>query len=140
MMSSQRDLGHSSFFKRADTLLTNVVDKLDRAKIHAAEKEAHNNQLMSRLKQEYEAMSADRQENNKAVEGMRGQADEIEKRKAAHLKASELELQDLMNGYSKLRELSGKNGLSRSNLITDEILAIYMKLIAGKVRLEIGIH
>lgn len=88
--------------------MANALDKLERAKNHAAEKQTTSEHNLARLKHEYDAMSAERQDNNKAVEALRAQAGEVEKAMAEHLKTSEMELQELMDEYWKLRHSSGQ--------------------------------
>lgn len=58
--------------------LSKAEEKMARAQKHATDKRTASQQTLERLKQDYEKMALERQDNDKNVEQMRLQADEIE--------------------------------------------------------------
>ena len=63
-----------------DKQLLNAQYKLERAQRHAEEKRIASQKTIERLQQEYEEMSLERRDNDKQVEEMRADADEIERK------------------------------------------------------------
>lgn len=57
----------------------NAVEKLDRAEKHAKDKRDASQKTIERLQREYEQMDLDRRDNDRQVEELRAQADEIER-------------------------------------------------------------
>ncbi|THH26364.1 hypothetical protein EUX98_g7826 [Antrodiella citrinella] len=89
---------------RVNKQLSNAQEKLERAQRHAEDKRLASQQTIERLQQEYEEMSVERRDNDKQVEEMRAQADEIERKMTEHLKRNEAELNLLLTEYWKLRD------------------------------------
>jgi chromosome segregation ATPase len=58
--------------------LANAHEKLERAQRHAEEKRQASQQTIDRLQREYERMDIERRDNDKQVEELREEADEIE--------------------------------------------------------------
>ena len=58
--------------------MSKAEEKMARAQKHAADKRTASQQTLERLKQDYEQMAHERQDNDKHVEQMRLQADQIE--------------------------------------------------------------
>ncbi|KAH8108199.1 Nuf2 family-domain-containing protein [Cristinia sonorae] len=90
--------------ERVNKQLSNAQEKLERAQRHAEDKRLASQQTIERLQREYEEMSVERRDNDKQVEEMRAQADEIERKMTEHLKKSEAELNQLLTEYWKLRD------------------------------------
>ncbi|KZT66833.1 hypothetical protein DAEQUDRAFT_739729 [Daedalea quercina L-15889] len=65
--------------ERVHKQLSNARVKLERAQQNAEEKRAQSQQTLERLQEEYEKMVVDRQLNDKKVEELRVEADEIER-------------------------------------------------------------
>lgn len=63
---------------------------------------------IERLRREYEEMVAERSENEKHVEEIRNEADEVERKMAEHVRKNELEINQLLGEYWKLRYDTGK--------------------------------
>lgn len=59
--------------------LANAQVKLERAQQNAEEKRAQSQQTLERLQEEYEKMVVDRQVNDRKVEELRAEADEVER-------------------------------------------------------------
>lgn len=59
--------------------LANAQVKLERAQQNAEEKRAQSHQTLERLQEEYEKMVVDRQVNDRKVEELRAEADEVER-------------------------------------------------------------
>ena len=59
--------------------LANAQVKLERAQQNAEEKRAQSQQTLERLQEEYEKMAVDRQVNDRKVEELRAEADEVER-------------------------------------------------------------
>jgi kinetochore protein Nuf2 len=59
---------------------TNAQDKLERAQRHAQEKRSASQQTIERLQIEYEEMVVQRRENEKQVEEINSEANEIERK------------------------------------------------------------
>ncbi|TCD67660.1 kinetochore-associated Ndc80 complex subunit nuf2 [Steccherinum ochraceum] len=90
--------------ERVNKQLSNAQEKLERAQRHAEDKRLASQQNIERLQREYEEMAIERRDNDRQVEDMRAQADEIERKMAEHLKKSEAELVQLLTEYWKLRD------------------------------------
>lgn len=59
--------------------LSNAQEKLERAQRHVEDKRLASQQTIERLQREYEEMSVERRDNDKQVEELRAEADEIER-------------------------------------------------------------
>lgn len=59
--------------------LANAQVKLERAQQNAEERRAQSQQTLERLQEEYEKMVVDRQVNDRKVEELRADADEVER-------------------------------------------------------------
>ncbi|KIJ17229.1 hypothetical protein PAXINDRAFT_112080 [Paxillus involutus ATCC 200175] len=101
--------------------LANAHEKLERAQRHAEEKRQASQQTIDRLQREYERMDIERRDNDKQVEELREEADEIEAKMAEHLKKSEAELDDLLAEYWKLRHET----------------EVYMETLANKLNMSV---
>ncbi|KIL00637.1 hypothetical protein PAXRUDRAFT_129394 [Paxillus rubicundulus Ve08.2h10] len=101
--------------------LANAHEKLERAQRHAEEKRHASQQTIERLQREYERMDIERRDNDKQVEELREEADEIEAKLAEHLKKSEAELDDLLAEYWKLRHET----------------EVYMETLANKLNMSV---
>ncbi|KAH7889874.1 Nuf2 family-domain-containing protein [Phlebopus sp. FC_14] len=102
--------------------LANAQDKLERAQRHAEEKRHASQQTIERLQREYEQMDVERRDNDKQVEELRKEADEIETKMAEHLKKSEAELNELLAEYWKLRHET----------------EVYMETLANKLNMNVS--
>ncbi|KAF9228623.1 hypothetical protein BS17DRAFT_772262 [Gyrodon lividus] len=102
--------------------LTNAQEKLERAQRHAEEKRQASQQTIERLQREYERMDIERRDNDKQVEELRKEADEIEAKIAEHLKKSEAELNELLAEYWKLRHET----------------EVYMETLANKLNMSVS--
>lgn len=60
--------------------LSNAQEKLERAQRHAEDKRTASQQTIERLQREYEEMVLERRDNDKQVEAVRGEADDIERK------------------------------------------------------------
>ena len=60
--------------------LANAQEKLERAQKHAEDKRAASQQTLERLQREYDEMAEERKDNDRQVEELRGQADDIERK------------------------------------------------------------
>lgn len=60
--------------------LSNAQEKLERAQRHAEDKRLASQQTIERLQREYEEMAVERRDNDKQVEELRAEADEIERK------------------------------------------------------------
>ena len=65
--------------QRVHKKLANAQVKLERAQQNAEEKRAQSQQTLERLQEEYEKMVVDRQVNDRKVEELRAEADEVER-------------------------------------------------------------
>ncbi|KIK24910.1 hypothetical protein PISMIDRAFT_97675 [Pisolithus microcarpus 441] len=101
--------------------LANAQEKLERAQRHAEEKRHASQQTIERLQREYEQMDVERRENDKQVEELRKEADEIETKMAEHLRKSEVELNELLAEYWKLRHET----------------EVYMETLANKLNMNV---
>ncbi|KAI5983850.1 Nuf2 family-domain-containing protein [Pisolithus albus] len=101
--------------------LANAQEKLERAQRHAEEKRHASQQTIERLQREYEQMDVERRENDKQVEELRKEADDIETKMAEHLKKSEVELNELLAEYWKLRHET----------------EVYMETLANKLNMNV---
>ncbi|KAG5650919.1 hypothetical protein H0H81_010526 [Sphagnurus paluster] len=107
--------------ERVEKQLSNALEKLERAQRHAKDKKVTSQRTIERLQREYEEMDVERRDNDKHVEELRGEANEVEKKMADHLKKGETELNELLAEYWKLR------------LETD----IYMETLANKLKMRV---
>ncbi|KAF9239623.1 Nuf2 family-domain-containing protein [Melanogaster broomeanus] len=101
--------------------LANAQEKLERAQRHAEEKRHASQLTIERLQREYEQMDIERRDNDKQVEEVRKEADEIEAKMAEHLKKSEAELNELLAEYWKLRHET----------------EVYMETLANKLNMSV---
>jgi kinetochore protein Nuf2 len=65
-------------YQRVHKQFSNAQDKLDRAQRHAEEKRLTSQKTIEKLQKEYDEMAIERKENDKEVEVLRGEAEEIE--------------------------------------------------------------
>ncbi|RXW17416.1 hypothetical protein EST38_g8443 [Candolleomyces aberdarensis] len=89
--------------ERVQKQLANALEKLERAQKHAEDKKHASHRTIERLQREYDEMVLERKDNDKQVEELRGEANAVEEKMAEHLRASELELTELLAEYWKLR-------------------------------------
>ena len=59
---------------------SNAQEKLERAQRHAEDKRLASQQTIERLQREYEEMAVERRDNDRQVEELRAEADEIERK------------------------------------------------------------
>ncbi len=107
--------------KRVHKQHSNALEKLDRAQKHAEDKRLASAHTLNRLQHEYEEMSVERADNDRHVEELRHQADEVEKRMGDHMRVSQAELNELLTEYWKLR------------YATD----VYMETLANKLGMQV---
>lgn len=60
--------------------LSNAQEKLERAQRHAEDKRIASQHTIERLQREYEEMAVERRDNDRQVEELRAEADEIERK------------------------------------------------------------
>ncbi|KAI0060855.1 hypothetical protein BV25DRAFT_1827411 [Artomyces pyxidatus] len=108
--------------ERGQKQLSNAQEKLERAQRHAEDKRQASQQAIERLQREYEDMALERRDNDKHVEELRGEADEVERKMAEHLKRSEAELHELLAEYWKLRHET----------------EVYMETLANKLGMQVS--
>ena len=63
--------------------LSNAQEKLELAQRHAEDKRLASQQTIERLQREYEEMAVERRDNDRQVEELRAEADEIERKVGA---------------------------------------------------------
>lgn len=102
--------------------LANAQDKLERAEKHAEEKRYASQHAIERLLREYEQMDVERRDNDKQVEELRKEADDTEAKITEHLKKSEVEMNDLLTEYWKLRQGT----------------EVYMETLANKLNMNVS--
>ncbi|EIW87189.1 hypothetical protein CONPUDRAFT_161784 [Coniophora puteana RWD-64-598 SS2] len=107
--------------ERAHKQLANAHEKLERAARHAEERRAAAQATLDRLKDEYDDMLRERQTNDAEIEGLRGEADEIERQMGEHLRKSEGEINELLAEYWKLRHET----------------EVYMETLANKLNMSV---
>ncbi|KAG5643896.1 hypothetical protein DXG03_009467 [Asterophora parasitica] len=107
--------------ERVEKQLSNAHDKLERAQRHAEEKKMASQRTIDRLQREYDEMAVERRDNDKQVEELRGEANDVEKKMAEHIRSGEAELNDLLAEYWKLRHE------------TD----VYMETLANKLNMRV---
>ncbi|KAF8078200.1 Nuf2 family-domain-containing protein [Lyophyllum atratum] len=107
--------------ERVEKQLSNAHDKLERAQRHAEEKQISSQRTIDRLQHAYDEMAVERRDNDRQVEELRADANEVEKKMAEHLKKGEAELNELLAEYWKLRHE------------TD----VYMETLANKLNMRI---
>ncbi|KAG6811487.1 hypothetical protein H0H92_007179 [Tricholoma furcatifolium] len=107
--------------QRVEKQLSNAHEKLERAQRHAEEKKATSQRTIERLKQEYAQMADERRDNDKHVEELRAEANEVEKKMAEQIKKGEIEHNELLAEYWKLRHE------------TD----VYMETLANKLNMRV---
>ena len=76
--------------QRVNKQLVNAQEKLERAQRHAEDKKIASQRTIERLQREYDEMVSERRDNEKQVEELRGEADEIETKVGALLAATTL--------------------------------------------------
>ncbi|KAK0228252.1 Nuf2 family-domain-containing protein [Armillaria fumosa] len=89
--------------ERVEKQLSNAHEKLERAQRHAEEKKLASQRTIDRLQKEINDMAVERRDNDKQVEQLRLEAEEVERKMAEHLRASQLEINELLGEYWKLR-------------------------------------
>ncbi|KAL7283136.1 hypothetical protein ACG7TL_002562 [Trametes sanguinea] len=107
--------------ERVHKQFSNAQEKLERAQRHAEDKRLASQQTIERLQREYEEMSVERRDNDRQVEELRAEADEIERKMAEHMKASQAELNELLAEYWKLRHET----------------EVYMETLANKLGMQV---
>ncbi|KAF9653021.1 hypothetical protein BDM02DRAFT_3265678 [Thelephora ganbajun] len=105
--------------ERVRKQLFNAQEKLDRAVRHAQEKRSASQQTIERLQAEYEEMVAERRDNDKEVEEYNVQEREVQKTMIQHIKQSEIELNELLTEYWKLRHEADLYMEIMSNKLTE---------------------
>ncbi|KAF9810824.1 hypothetical protein IEO21_06772 [Rhodonia placenta] len=101
--------------------LSNAQEKLERAQRHAEDKRIASQHTIERLQREYEEMAVERRDNDRQVEELRAEADEIERKMAEHLKKNQAELNELMAEYWRLRHET----------------EVYMETLANKLGMQV---
>ncbi|KAJ6606657.1 Nuf2 family-domain-containing protein [Mycena vulgaris] len=107
--------------ERVQKQLSNAQEKLERAQRHAEDRKVASQKTIDRLQREYDEMAIERRDNDKQVEEIRGEANELETKMAEHLKLNETELNQLLAEYWKLRH------------DTD----LYMETLANKLNMKV---
>ncbi|EPT01833.1 hypothetical protein FOMPIDRAFT_1029606 [Fomitopsis schrenkii] len=107
--------------ERVHKQLANAQVKLERAQQNAEERRAQSQQTLERLQEEYEKMVVDRQVNDRKVEELRADADEVERQMAEHLRKSQAELTELLSEYWRLRHET----------------EVYMETLANKLGMQV---
>ncbi|KAG6819356.1 hypothetical protein H0H93_012571 [Arthromyces matolae] len=107
--------------QRVEKQRSNAQEKLERAQRHAEERKQASQRTTERLQQEYDQMAIERRDNDKQVEELRGEANEIEKKMNEQVKKGEAELNELLAEYWKLRHE------------TD----VYMETLANKLNMKV---
>ncbi|EIW60678.1 kinetochore-associated Ndc80 complex subunit NUF2 [Trametes versicolor FP-101664 SS1] len=107
--------------ERVHKQFSNAHEKLERAQRHAEDKRLASQQTLERLQREYEEMSVERRDNDRQVEELRAEADEIERQMAEHTKTSQGEMNELLAEYWKLRHET----------------EIYMETLANKLGMHV---
>jgi len=110
--------------ERAEKRHTNAQEKLERAQRHAKGGRISGQETIDRLQREYDQMSVERRDNDKQVEELRVQADDVAEKMAENLKQSEVELNELLADYWKLRHE------------TD----VYMETLANKLNMRVSVE
>ncbi|KAJ7043360.1 Nuf2 family-domain-containing protein [Mycena alexandri] len=107
--------------ERVQKQLSNAQEKLERAQRHAEDRKVASQKTIDRLQREYDEMAIERRDNDKQVEELRAEANELETKMAEHLKTNETELNQLISEYWKLRN------------DTD----LYMETLANKLNMKV---
>ncbi|KAH8833507.1 Nuf2 family-domain-containing protein [Flagelloscypha sp. PMI_526] len=107
--------------KRSERQLANAREKLERAQKHAEDKRTASSKTIERLQSEYDQMNLERRDNDKQLEGLKKEAHDIEAQMAEHLRASEIEINDLLKAYWDLRHS------------TD----VYMRTLSEKLKMNV---
>ncbi|KAG6841203.1 hypothetical protein C0991_000865 [Blastosporella zonata] len=107
--------------ERVEKQLSNAHEKLERAHRHAEEKKLASQRTIDRLQNEYDQMAVERRDNDKQVEELRAEANEVEKKMTEQVKKGEAELNALLAEYWKLRHE------------TD----VYMETLANKLNMRV---
>jgi predicted RNase H-like nuclease (RuvC/YqgF family) len=74
-----------TFYQRVQKQLSNAQEKLERAQKHAEDRKVASQKTIDRLQREYDEMAIERRENDKQVEELRGEANELETKVGAAL-------------------------------------------------------
>ncbi|KAF8906040.1 Nuf2 family-domain-containing protein [Gymnopilus junonius] len=107
--------------ERVEDQLSNAKIKLERAQKHAEDKKQASQKTIERLQEEYDEMVVERRVNDKQIEEVRDEANQVEAKMNEHLKQSEAELNELLAEYWKLRHE------------TD----VYMETLANKLNMRV---
>ncbi|KAI0646761.1 Nuf2 family-domain-containing protein [Trametes meyenii] len=107
--------------ERVHKQFSNAQEKLERAQRHAEDKRLASQQTLERLQREYEEMSVERRDNDRQVEELRAEADEVERQMAEHMKTNQAELNELLAEYWKLRHET----------------EVYMETLANKLGMQV---
>ncbi|KAJ6513821.1 Nuf2 family-domain-containing protein [Mycena vitilis] len=113
--------------ERVQKQLSNAQEKLERAQRHAEDRKVASQKTIDRLQREYDEMAVERRDNDKQVEELRGEANELETKMAEHLKSNETELNQLLAEYWKLRHDTAHVSLSD----------LYMETLANKLNMKV---
>ncbi|KAJ7684806.1 Nuf2 family-domain-containing protein [Mycena polygramma] len=113
--------------ERVQKQLSNAQEKLERAQRHAEDRKVASQKTIDRLQREYDEMAVERRDNDKQVEELRGEANELETKMAEHLKSNETELNQLLAEYWKLRHDTAYVSLSD----------LYMETLANKLNMKV---
>ncbi|KAJ7093076.1 Nuf2 family-domain-containing protein [Mycena epipterygia] len=116
--------------ERVQKQLSNAQEKLERAQRHAEDRKLASQKTIDRLQREYDKMAIERRDNDKQVEEIRGEANELETKMAEHLKLNETELNQLLAEYWKLRHDTG-------NCIELSDAYLYMETLANKLNMKV---
>jgi hypothetical protein len=74
--------------QRVQKQLSNAQEKLERAQRHAEDRKVASQKTIDRLQREYDEMAIERRDNDKQVEEIRGEANELEKKVTSPLLSS----------------------------------------------------
>lgn len=69
---------HLTCYQRVQKQLSNAQEKLERAQRHAEDRKLASQKTIDRLQREYDKMAIERRDNDKQVEEIRGEANELE--------------------------------------------------------------
>ena len=86
--------------QRVHKQFSNAQEKLERAQRHVEDKRLASQQTIERLQREYEEMSVERRDNDRQVEELRAEADEIERKVSCTYDSGMLECSSLFRWLS----------------------------------------
>ncbi|KAG6861878.1 hypothetical protein C0995_010584 [Termitomyces sp. Mi166 len=124
--------------ERVEKQLSNAHEKLERAQRHAEDKKQASHRTIDRLQQEYDQMAIERRDNDKQVEELRGEANEVEKKMTEQVKKGEADLNELLAEYWKLRHETGISFFRSCFLKTNsQSTDVYMETLANKLNMRV---